>query len=59
MPVKVVDVELDDPRKAPEVGEHTEDVLVSVLGYDDATIATKRSAGAFGSGAPAPRDGLG
>jgi hypothetical protein len=31
------------------VGEHSEDVLRSVLGYDDARIAALREAGALGS----------
>jgi hypothetical protein len=31
------------------VGEHTEAVLRSVLGYDDNRIAEARDAGAFGS----------
>jgi crotonobetainyl-CoA:carnitine CoA-transferase CaiB-like acyl-CoA transferase len=48
VPVKVVDGELPLPTKAPEVGEHTDDVLRDVLGYDDATIAAKRAAGALG-----------
>jgi crotonobetainyl-CoA:carnitine CoA-transferase CaiB-like acyl-CoA transferase len=30
------------------VGEHSEDVLRSVLGYDDARIAALREAGALG-----------
>jgi crotonobetainyl-CoA:carnitine CoA-transferase CaiB-like acyl-CoA transferase len=36
------------PTKAPTVGEHSEDVLRSVLGYDDARIAALREAGALG-----------
>ena len=31
------------------VGEHTREVLRDVLGYDDDTVAAKRTAGAFGS----------
>ena len=34
------------PTKAPEVGQHSEDVLRRVLGYDDAKIAALRAAGA-------------
>ena len=41
--------ELPHPAKAPTVGQHTEDVLRSVLGYDDARIAAARSEGAFGT----------
>jgi crotonobetainyl-CoA:carnitine CoA-transferase CaiB-like acyl-CoA transferase len=48
-PVKVVHgATLPPVTKAPEVGQHTDDVLREVLGYDDTTIAAKRSAGAFG-----------
>ncbi len=36
------------PTKAPTVGEHTEQVLRDVLGWDDAQIAAARTAGAFG-----------
>ena len=34
------------PSQAPTVGQHTNDVLRRVLGYDDAKIATLREAGA-------------
>ena len=34
------------PTQAPTVGQHSEDVLRRVLGYDDAKIATLREAGA-------------
>jgi crotonobetainyl-CoA:carnitine CoA-transferase CaiB-like acyl-CoA transferase len=47
-PIKIVGEELPVPTKAPTVGEHTEQVLRDVLGYDDATIAAKREAGALG-----------
>jgi crotonobetainyl-CoA:carnitine CoA-transferase CaiB-like acyl-CoA transferase len=40
--------DLPVPTKAPTVGEHSEDVLRSVLGYDDARIAALREAGALG-----------
>jgi crotonobetainyl-CoA:carnitine CoA-transferase CaiB-like acyl-CoA transferase len=46
-PVKVAGEEPLVPGKAPEVGEHTDAVLRDVLGYDDATIAALRSAGAI------------
>jgi crotonobetainyl-CoA:carnitine CoA-transferase CaiB-like acyl-CoA transferase len=42
------DVELPQPTMAPTLGQHTDDVLSSVLGYDDETIAAKRKSGAFG-----------
>jgi crotonobetainyl-CoA:carnitine CoA-transferase CaiB-like acyl-CoA transferase len=48
-PLHFVGEELPHPTKAPTVGQHTEDVLRSVLGYDDARIATARSEGAFGT----------
>ncbi len=48
VPVKVLGGELPAPTKAPTLGQHTDEVLRDVLGYDDATIAAKRAAGAFG-----------
>jgi crotonobetainyl-CoA:carnitine CoA-transferase CaiB-like acyl-CoA transferase len=48
-PLHFVGEELPHPAKAPTVGQHTEDVLRSVLGYDDARIATARDEGAFGT----------
>jgi crotonobetainyl-CoA:carnitine CoA-transferase CaiB-like acyl-CoA transferase len=47
-PIKLVGEELPPPTKAPTVGEHTEQILRDVLGYDDDTIAAKREAGALG-----------
>lgn len=47
-PIKFVDEELPHPTKAPTVGQHTEQVLRQLLGWDDARIAEARSAGAFG-----------
>ena len=47
-PVKMAGEDLPVPTKAPTVGEHSEDVLRSVLGYDDARIAALREAGALG-----------
>lgn len=51
VPIKVVDSSVPAPTKAPTVGEHTDDVLRDVLGWDDTTIAAKREAGAFGKAA--------
>ena len=48
LPVKLVDGELPLPDKAPTVGQHTEDVLRAVLGYDDARLAQLQDAGALG-----------
>jgi crotonobetainyl-CoA:carnitine CoA-transferase CaiB-like acyl-CoA transferase len=47
-PVKFVDEELPVPTKAPTVGEHTDEVLRSVCGYDDARIEALRGSGALG-----------
>ncbi len=48
IPLKVADVELPEPTKAPTVGEHTDDVLRRVLGYDDRRVESLRAAGALG-----------
>jgi len=47
-PVKYREETLPEPTKAPEVGEHTEGVMGSVLGYDEERIAALREAGVFG-----------
>jgi crotonobetainyl-CoA:carnitine CoA-transferase CaiB-like acyl-CoA transferase len=47
-PLHFVDEELPRPAKAPTVGQHTDDVLKSVLGWDEARIAAAAEAGAFG-----------
>jgi crotonobetainyl-CoA:carnitine CoA-transferase CaiB-like acyl-CoA transferase len=47
-PLRYLDEELPVPTKAPTLGEHTDDVLRTVCGYDDATIAGLRAAGALG-----------
>jgi crotonobetainyl-CoA:carnitine CoA-transferase CaiB-like acyl-CoA transferase len=49
IPLKFADVELPEPTMAPTLGQHTDEVLRDVLGYDDGTVAAKRAAGAFGS----------
>ena len=50
VPIKIVDGEMSLPGKAPTVGQHTDDVLRDVLGYDDARIARCDSRrGAFGT----------
>lgn len=38
------------PAPAPRLGQHTDELLREVLGYDDARIAVLRAAGAFGEG---------
>lgn len=47
-PVVRLDGELPVPRRAPRLGEHTDEVLREVLGYDDGAVASLRSAGAVG-----------
>ena len=63
-PVKVVGGELAWPTRAPTLGQHTDEILRTRLGYDDARIAALRDAGALGrssrptvttSSAPLPR----
>ena len=49
-PLKFVGEELPVPTKAPEPGQHTDQVLHDVLGWDDARIAKVRLAGGLGSG---------
>ena len=36
------------PTRAPTVGQHTDEVLHEVLGYDDAKVAELRASGALG-----------
>ena len=47
-PVKFPGEELPEPRMAPTVGEHNEEVLREVLGYDAEKIAALREDGVFG-----------
>lgn len=47
-PVKFIDESLPVPDKAPAPGQHTEDVLRSVCGYDDDEITALRESGALG-----------
>ncbi len=47
-PVKFEGEALPRPGRAPEVGEHGEEVLRSVLGYDGDRIARLRESGALG-----------
>jgi crotonobetainyl-CoA:carnitine CoA-transferase CaiB-like acyl-CoA transferase len=47
-PIKFVGEELPAPGHAPRVGEHSEEVLARVLGYDRARIAKLRESGALG-----------
>ena len=47
-PIKYLDTEVPMPTKAPTVGQHTEDVLREVLGFDDERIGVLRASGAIG-----------
>lgn len=47
-PVRFVGEELPLPAKAPTAGQHTEEVLRTVLDYDEQRIADLRKAGALG-----------
>jgi crotonobetainyl-CoA:carnitine CoA-transferase CaiB-like acyl-CoA transferase len=47
-PIKFVGEQLPMPTKAPTVGEHTEHVLRTVLGWTNDQIVKARDAGAFG-----------
>ena len=47
-PLHFVGEKLPPPAKAPTAGQHTEDVLRTVLGYDDAQVAEARKSIAFG-----------
>ena len=47
-PVKFGDEPLAVPSKAPTVGQHTDEVLRDVLGYDDARVRELRASGALG-----------
>jgi crotonobetainyl-CoA:carnitine CoA-transferase CaiB-like acyl-CoA transferase len=48
LPVKLAGEELPPPAKAPTAGQHGEEVLARVLGYDAARISKLRAAGALG-----------
>ena len=47
-PLHVEGEELPVPTMAPTVGEHTDDVLARVLGYDADRLAKLRDTGALG-----------
>ena len=47
LPVKIIGEEPLVPSKAPEVGEHTNEILQEILGYDESLIADLRDNGAF------------
>ena len=47
-PLKFVGEELPAPFHAPTVGQHTEEVLADLLGWDEARIAESRARGGLG-----------
>jgi crotonobetainyl-CoA:carnitine CoA-transferase CaiB-like acyl-CoA transferase len=47
-PLKFVGEELPVPTHAPEVGQHTDEVLREILGWDDARLAESRARGGLG-----------
>jgi len=47
-PVKFIGEEQVVPTKAPTVGQHSDEILASVLGWDGERIAAARDAGALG-----------
>jgi crotonobetainyl-CoA:carnitine CoA-transferase CaiB-like acyl-CoA transferase len=54
LPIRFSHTPVVDPVAAPAVGQHTEQVLRDVLGYDDERLARLAQAGTFGADA-APR----
>lgn len=46
-PLKFADTDLQRPTRAPDAGQHTDEILRSLLDYDDDMIAGLRSAGAI------------
>ncbi|NEV02060.1 CaiB/BaiF CoA transferase family protein [Bradyrhizobium uaiense] len=49
LPIRYLRTPIVDPVAAPAVGQHTENVLRELLGYDEAEIAHLAEGGAFGS----------
>jgi len=47
-PLKFLDAPIPEPTKAPTVGQHTDEILTQVLGYDAERIEALRRAGALG-----------
>ena len=47
LPVKIIGEEPLVPSKAPEVGEHTDEILQEILGYDESLITDLKDNGAF------------
>ena len=49
-PTRLKDTPVVDPVAAPALGQHTDEVLIEVLGYGADKLAQLRTAGAFGAG---------
>lgn len=47
--IHLVGEELPVPTRAPTVGQHNDEILAEVLGYDEAKVAALRQAGALGA----------
>jgi len=47
-PLKFIGEEMPVPSHAPSVGEHTDEILGDVLGWDAARIAESRARGGLG-----------
>ena len=56
LPIKLIDGELPLPTMAPTVGQHTDEVLRDVLGYDEARVATLRVRSPRMSASPADHE---
>jgi crotonobetainyl-CoA:carnitine CoA-transferase CaiB-like acyl-CoA transferase len=52
LPIRYSHTPIVDPVAAPAVGQHTEQVLRDLLGYDDGRLARLAQAGAFGADTP-------
>jgi crotonobetainyl-CoA:carnitine CoA-transferase CaiB-like acyl-CoA transferase len=48
LPIRFSRTPIVDPVAAPAVGQHTDDVLRELLGYDDERLIQLASEGAFG-----------
>lgn len=51
-PIRFARTPLADPTPAPTIGQHSEQILREVLGYDDARIAALDATGVFGARVP-------
>ncbi len=49
--MKFVDGSVPNPTPAPTAGQHTDEILSDVLGYDADKVAALRAAGALGAAA--------